>query len=153
MRAVLEGYLLEKAAKRFTKDDIAQLRQICKDTEKIKDYGPRWVVKNWEFHRTLYSASGSATIISAVERIHLNIERYARRAGSSHRLQQAADEHLQILRAIEKGKFSRAGALLQQHSLHTGEAVQRQREQANAIDASAPRANRSRPANANLSSI
>lgn len=146
MRAVLEAYLLEKSAKRFTKDDLAQLRQICKETEKIKDYGPRWVVKNWEFHRALYSPSGSATIISAVERIHLNIERYARRAGSSHRLQQAAAEHRQILRAIEKGEFSRAGSLLQQHILHTGEAVRLQREQAAEAEAPAPRAKRSRTA-------
>lgn len=93
MRAVLEAFLLEKAAKRFTREDMDRLREICKETDKIKDYGPRWVVKNWEFHRALYAPSESPTIISAVERIHLNIERYARRAGSSKRLQEAANEH------------------------------------------------------------
>lgn len=129
MRAVLEAHLLRKAAKRFTKGDIDQLRHICKESSKIKDYGPRWVVKNWEFHRALYSRSESGTIISAVERIHLNIERYARRAGSGKRLHDAADEHRQILRAIEKSDFRHATDLLREHILHTGEAVRRQREQ------------------------
>jgi len=129
MRAVLEAFLLGKAAKRFTKEDIDRLREICNETDKIKDYGPRWVVKNWEFHRALYAPSESGTIIGAVERIHLNIERYARRAGSSKRLHEAADEHRLILRAVEKGDINRAAKLLQEHILHTGEAVRRQREQ------------------------
>jgi len=138
MRAVLEAYLLQKAAKRLTNEDIARLRHICKESDKIKDYGPRWVVKNWEFHRALYAPSGSATIINAVERIHLNIERYTRRAGSSQRLHGAANEHRQILRAVEKGDFDRAADLLREHILHTGEAVRQQREQ------SSPQARRRR---------
>src|SRR5579885_933716 len=145
MRAVLESYLLQKAAIRFTKEDVDRLRQICKETDKIKDYGPRWVVKNWEFHRALYARSESPTIISAVERIHLNIERYARRTGSGKRLHEAANEHRRILRAIEKSNFSRAADLLQEHIRHTGEAVRRQREQPNFTDESAlPRPRRGR---------
>jgi DNA-binding GntR family transcriptional regulator len=150
MRAILEAFLLEKAAKRFSKEDIDRLRQICQETDKIKDYGPRWVVKNWEFHRALYAPSESGTIMSAVERIHLNIERYARRAGSSKRLQQAADEHRLILRAVEEGNFKRASDLLQEHILHTGAAVRRQREQPNIdVEKSFSRSKRGRPATRN----
>jgi len=34
---------------------IDKLRKICDETDQIKDYGARWVLKNWEFHRALYS--------------------------------------------------------------------------------------------------
>jgi DNA-binding GntR family transcriptional regulator len=128
MRAVLEAHLLQKAAKRFSATDLERLRDICKETDKIKDYGPRWVVKNWEFHRALYGRADSPGIVTTVEQIHLKIERYARQTGSSDRLRKASDEHRQILRAIENGDFNRAAALLEEHILHTGEVVRQQRD-------------------------
>ena len=78
------------------------------------------MVKNWEFHRALYGPSDSPAIVEAVERIQLNVERYARRAGSAARLRQAAAEHRQILNAIERKDFTKASALLEAHILHTG---------------------------------
>lgn len=128
MRAVLEAHLLRKAASRFEKSDVDKLAQICRETEKIKDYGPRWVLKNWEFHRALYARSASDLIIDALERIHLNVERYARRTGTPERLRQAAAEHRQILSAIKDGDFEKASNLLQDHILHTGEVVRREQE-------------------------
>lgn len=128
MRAVLEAYLLRKAAARFERSDMEKLGQICRETEKIKDYGPRWVVKNWEFHRALYARSASPLIIEAVERIHLNVERYARRTGTPERQRQAATEHKEILSAINDGNFGRASELLEEHILHTGEAVRREQD-------------------------
>jgi DNA-binding GntR family transcriptional regulator len=128
MRAVLEAYLLRKAAGRFEKSDIEKLGQICRETERIKDYGPRWVLKNWEFHSALYARASSPLIIDAVKRIHLNVERYARRTGTSQRLTQAATEHKRILAAIKEGNFAKASELLEQHILHTGEAVRREQE-------------------------
>src|SRR4029078_9678953 len=76
MRAVLESHLLRKTAKRFEKAQIDRLRAICEETDKIKDYGSRWVVKNWEFHRALYGRSESPAIVHAVERIQLHVQRY-----------------------------------------------------------------------------
>src|SRR5262245_59031010 len=75
MRSVLESYLLQKAAPKFEKADLERLNKICADTDSIKDYGSRWVLKNWEFHRTLYGRSASPTIIEVVERIQINIDR------------------------------------------------------------------------------
>lgn len=128
MRAVLEAHLLRKAASRLEKSDIEKLAEICRETDKIKDYGPKWVLKNWEFHRALYARSASPLIIDAVERIHLNVERYARRTGTPERLRQAATEHKQILAAIKERNFAEASELLEEHILHTGEAVRRERE-------------------------
>ena len=61
--------------------------------DRITDYGSPWVLKNWEFHQTLYGAGSSKTMIDLVERIHLKIERYARQAGTDARLREAAAEH------------------------------------------------------------
>jgi DNA-binding GntR family transcriptional regulator len=136
MRAVLESHLLRKAAKHFEKVQIDRLRAICEETDKIKDYGSHWVVKNWEFHRALYGRSDSPAIVEAVERIQLNVERYARRAGSAARLRQAAAEHRQILNAIERKDFAKASALLEAHILHTGKVIGRDYEKLAARSAS-----------------
>jgi DNA-binding GntR family transcriptional regulator len=133
MRAILESNLLRKAARNFEKTDLDQLRKICEETDLIKDYGSRWVLKNWEFHRALYGRSESPTMIDAVERIQLNVERYARRAGNTERLRQAASEHWQIFKAIERKDVTKAGDLLERHIMHTGEEIRRQRDKESTI--------------------
>jgi DNA-binding GntR family transcriptional regulator len=123
MRAVLEAHLLRKAAPRLEKNDLAQLRSICRDTDRIRDYGSDWVLKNWEFHRALYGHAGSPAIANMVERLQLNVERYARRAGNPHRLRQAAQEHWQIVRALERKDVEKASALLEKHILNTAQDI------------------------------
>jgi DNA-binding GntR family transcriptional regulator len=145
MRAVLEAHLLCKAEKRFDQSAIDKLRKICDETDQIKDYGARWVLKNWEFHRALYGRAESPTIVEAVERIQLNTERYARRTGSPERLRQAASEHRQILSALERRDFAKASARLERHILNTGEAIRREHEEKAAKPAKAP-AKEERPA-------
>ena len=147
MRAVLKSRLLRKAARNFEKTDLDRLRKICEETDLIKDYGSRWVLKNWEFHRTLYGHSNSQTMINAVERIQLNVERYARRAGTTERLRQAAAEHWQIFKAIERKEFTKAGDLLERHILHTGEEIRRAYEKVSSLPSgNLPNKNRKRPA-------
>jgi DNA-binding GntR family transcriptional regulator len=127
MRAVLEGHMLRKAAATLDKFVLTQLREICDETDRLRDYGSRWVVKNWEFHRLLYGNQSKA-MVETVERIQLNIERYARHAGTAARQKQAAAEHRQILNALERKNYDKAAARLEQHILHTGEEIRRDRE-------------------------
>jgi DNA-binding GntR family transcriptional regulator len=72
-------------------------------------------------------------MIDAVERIQLNVERYARRAGTTERLRQAAAEHWQIFKAIERKEFTKAGDLLERHILHTGEEIRRTHEKMSSL--------------------
>jgi DNA-binding GntR family transcriptional regulator len=146
MRAVLESHLLQKSARRFESSDIQRLRQICEETDLIKDYGSRWVLKNWEFHRALYSRADSPAMIEAVERIQLNVERYARRTGSTERLRQAAAEHWQIVKAIERKALPKAAELLRGHIEHTGEEIRRAREKEGMFPAASGFLKRKRPA-------
>jgi DNA-binding GntR family transcriptional regulator len=127
MRAVLESYMLRKGAPKLNKANLDRLRRICDETDTLKDYGSRWVLKNWEFHRTLYAAAASQAMVDAVERIHLKIERYARQAGTADRQRQAAAEHRLILKAIQRGDHTKAATLLEQHILHTGEVIRQHR--------------------------
>lgn len=127
MRAVLEAYLLRKAAPKMEKMDLDRLHKLCEESDRIRDYGSQWVLKNWDFHRSLYSRSNSPRIIGTVESLQLNIERYARRAGNLRRLRQAADEHRQIVRALERKNIAKACNLLEQHIMNTGQDIQRDR--------------------------
>src|SRR3954453_23596783 len=130
MRSVLEGHLLRKAAPRLQKPDLAHLRRICRETDRIRDYGSDWVLKNWDFHRALYGRAESPAIVAVVERLALNVERYARRAGNPQRLGQAAQEHWEIVRALDRNDPARASALLERHILNTATDIRRERESA-----------------------
>lgn len=125
IRAVLEGYLVAKAGPRLDAAAIQRLNEVCDEADRIDDYGYNWVLKNWEFHRTLYRPSESKAAIALVERFNLRVERYVRRSGGMERLRQAAAEHRRIVRDIEKKDFAAARARMQEHILQTGEQVRR----------------------------
>lgn len=125
IRAVLEGYLVAKAGPRLDAAAIQRLNEVCDEADRIDDYGYNWVLKNWEFHRTLYQPSESKAAIALVERFNLRVERYVRRSGGMERLRQAAAEHRRIVRDIEKKDFAAARARMQEHILQTGEQVRR----------------------------
>jgi DNA-binding GntR family transcriptional regulator len=146
MRAVLESYMLRKSAPKLDKTGLDRIRRICDETDTLKDYGSRWVVKNWEFHRTLYAAADSQAMVDAVERIHLKIERYARQAGTAERQRQAAAEHRLIFKAIQRGDHAKAAMLLEQHILHTGEVIRQHRAESDKRPPARARAGRRRAA-------
>ena len=128
MRAVLESHMVRKYAPGIDDAAMSRLRQLCDEMDRITDYGSNWVLKNWEFHRMLYRADSSKTMIDVVERIHLKVERYARQAGTGTRLHDAAAEHRQILGHIERKDYEAAGARMERHVLNTGEEIRRYRE-------------------------
>lgn len=128
VRAVLEAHMVQKSAPNLDRAALRRLRDLCDETDLIRDYGSRWVLKNWEFHRLLYGAAKSQAMTETVERIHLKIERYARQAGTAERQHQAAAEHRQIVNAIERKDYAKASALTERHILHTGEEIRRYSE-------------------------
>jgi DNA-binding GntR family transcriptional regulator len=125
IRAVLEGFLVAKAGPRLDAGALQRLNDLCDEADRIRDYGYNWVLKNWEFHRTLYQPSGSKAAIAMVEQLNLRVERYVRRSGGMKRLREAAEEHRRILRDIERGRYAAASAHMQQHILQTREQVRR----------------------------
>ena len=125
IRAVLEGFLVAKAGPRLEDAALRRLHDLCDEADRIRDYGYNWVLKNWEFHRTLYQPSASKAAIAMVEHLNLRVERYVRRSGGMKRLRQAAAEHRRILKDIDRGQFDAARARIQHHILQTREQVRR----------------------------
>lgn len=125
IRAVLEGFLVAKAGPKLDAAALRRLGDLCDESDRIRDYGYNWVLKNWEFHRTLYQPSGSKAAIAMVEHLNLRVERYVRRSGNIKRLRQAAAEHRRVLKDIERGDFAAARTRMQQHILQTREQVRR----------------------------
>jgi DNA-binding GntR family transcriptional regulator len=125
IRAVLEGFLLGKAGPRLDAPALRRLHDLCDEADRIRDYGYNWVLKNWEFHRTLYQPSGLKAAIAMVEQLNLRVERYVRRSGGMKRLREAAAEHRRILKDVEKGNFAAASAHMEEHILQTREQVRR----------------------------
>jgi DNA-binding GntR family transcriptional regulator len=125
IRAVVEGHLVAKAGPRLDAAALARLNLLCDETDRIRDYGYNWVLKNWQFHRTLYQPSQSKAAIALVERLILRVERYVRRAGNRRRLRDAAAEHRRILEDIERKNFSSARSRMQEHILRTGEQIRK----------------------------
>lgn len=125
IRAVLEGFLVAKAGPQLSATALRRLSDLCDEADRIRDYDYNWVLKNWEFHRTLYQPSRSKAAISMVEHLNLRVERYVRRSGNIKRLRQAAAEHRRILRDIERGDFAAARIRMQEHILETREQVRR----------------------------
>lgn len=128
MRAVLESFMVRRCAPHLDDATLGGLRRLCDEMDRITDYGPNWVLRNSEFHRTLYRTNSSKTMMDLIEQIHLKVERYARQAGTQARLREAASEHHQILHYIEQKDYAGASAVMERHILNTGEAVRRFRE-------------------------
>ena len=125
IRAVIEGYLVEKAGSKLNAESIRRLRRLCDEIEGIETYDYNWVMKNWEFHRVMYGPSRSAAAIDMAEQLHRKVERYIRRTGRSERLRSAANEHRRILAEVERKDFAAAGAEMRDHIFNTGEEIRR----------------------------
>lgn len=120
-RAVLEGYIVEKCAPQLDETAIARLAELC---DEMDDFAPGhpWILKNWEFHRTLYRG-GPRSMIELIERLHFRTERYSREAGSGERRAEAAGEHRDIVHMLRRRDYEGVGKRIREHVLHTGEAI------------------------------
>ena len=125
MRAVLEGFLVEKAGPSLRTATFRRLNRLCDEMDRLNQYDHEWVKRNWEFHRSLYTPSNRAAAITLTEQLHLKVERYIRRAGRAERRREAAAEHRQILEALEKKDCAAAGWQMREHILHTAEDIRK----------------------------
>jgi DNA-binding GntR family transcriptional regulator len=125
IRAVLEGHLVAKAGPRLDAAALERLSSLCDEMDRIRDYGYNWVLKNWEFHRTLYQPTELKAAIDLVERLNLKLERYVRQTGDRRRLREAAAEHRRILKDLQRRRFDAARAHMQEHIVRTGQQIRR----------------------------
>jgi DNA-binding GntR family transcriptional regulator len=118
IRALLESFMLERAAKHLTSEDLKALNDLCDVMEKTSDHA-EWLAMNHRFHERLLTPGGSPVAMAIVERLSGQVERYLRRSGGVERAEEAGREHRQILRAIKRGDVDRANEMLSRHIFAT----------------------------------
>jgi DNA-binding GntR family transcriptional regulator len=117
-RSVLEGLLAEKGSSALDAPGLARLAAIYAKTAIAvpADDGDAFVHLDWEFHQTIYRASGSPRTIDIIEQLRSASERYMHYyAAHSPRTAESLAEHEQILRACQEGNHDLVRKLTESH--------------------------------------
>jgi DNA-binding GntR family transcriptional regulator len=122
IRAVLEDYLLKRAAPFLDEVRLEQLRSLCDEMDGTRDRR-EWLAKNREFHRKLHEPSDAKTALALVEQMMMRVERYLQRAGGVDRSALVGMEHREILDALESDDVSSARRKLGLHIERTQKSV------------------------------
>lgn len=116
MRKLLEGPAAELAAGRMDARQLSPLRAMANKLQTDRR-GKAWVAE-WAdfdelFHRTIAEASGNQRLAQDINRYRLLHKGFNRAATDAEVLQQALQEHLAILEALEK----KNGPLAREHMI------------------------------------
>lgn len=136
-RAVLECYLLRNAIPGMKSEDFQRAEEVLrryeeslqKDSE-VESWG-RW---NWSFHSALYAPANRSKMLSLVQTLNVNCDRYTRLHLVVTRDQHRAGEaHRELLAACQTKDREIAAAALWKHITEAGEYlkdfIKRHREQ------------------------
>jgi DNA-binding GntR family transcriptional regulator len=121
LRALLEGYLTERATKLITPAQLKELRSFEREMRTIEDHGD-WLVRNAEFHRRLYEPAGAHMALELVEQLRARAERYVHLwsgGAGLHRPVEVGREHAAILRLMAKRDGPGARKAVEDHIRHT----------------------------------
>ncbi|WP_326836347.1 GntR family transcriptional regulator [Amycolatopsis rhabdoformis] len=125
LRALLEGWLVERAVPRIGQATLAAAREINERLRGEADH-PAWLELNTEFHRLLFQPSDAVTGFELLEPLRQRSERYTRlwsQGNGMHRPEETCAEHDDILRLVEAGDAAGAKTASEAHVMHTCEAV------------------------------
>ncbi|SNS25315.1 transcriptional regulator, GntR family [Streptosporangium subroseum] len=132
LRAMIEGYLVEKAMPNIDEKVIAQLAGFIELMHEPLDHNA-WLSLNAEFHQVLYEPSDATTALELANQLRGRAERYLRMWSEGqgiHRNAEATREHERILEYVRNGDVASARREVEQHILHTrDEAVRMYRNQ------------------------
>lgn len=122
-RALIEGYLTERATPHLTAEQIEELRAREKAMREVADHS-KWLRLNSEFHGLIIRAGGDETGLELVAQLRSRVERYVRMWSGGegiHRPGEAGEEHARILDCISAGDAVGARQAVEDHIRHTGE--------------------------------
>lgn len=117
VRIVLEGFCARLAARRITKDQIAQMDALIQEIEQTLDEDVLALMDNdVRFHRLLYQAADNEFLTGALDRLyapslrlwHLALDRL-------NDLQGTIGQHRRLAEALRAGDEVQAEALIQEH--------------------------------------
>lgn len=123
IRALLESYLVERAAPRLDPDELTALKDMAEGMGRTRAR-ETWLQRNTEFHRRLLAPADAPAAMAIVERLSHQVERYLHRhRGGIVRAEQATKEHVEVVAALQRGAIKQAAKALRQHVLGTRDAV------------------------------
>jgi DNA-binding GntR family transcriptional regulator len=121
LRALLEGFLIERATPLIDERRLRELRALDKRMREEQDHA-RWLELNARFHQALYEPSGAMTTLELAEQLRGRAERYVRlwRGGAGlHRPREAGREHGEIVKLVAAGDAAGARRAIERHVAHT----------------------------------
>jgi len=124
-RAVLESYMLRQAIPNFTDEDLRRAEEILLQYEKsleheseVKSWG-RW---NWSFHSALYAPANRAVMMSFLNTLNMQCDRYTRlHLVVTRDLHRAGQAHRELLEVCRTRNTDAAAAALWKHIMDAGE--------------------------------
>lgn len=118
MRILLESEAARRAAPRMDRPTLARLRGIAETlaaTRDRADWIPRWLDFDDEFHDTIAEASGSPRLWRDISRYRLLHRGLNKLATSAEILEQALQEHQDILDGLQERDGARAARAMSVH--------------------------------------
>lgn len=115
IRLYLELGALELAIPNLTEADLATADEILKRADE-ETQSDKWSDLNWQFHETLYRSANRPKLLTLIQNMHNNVERYMRLYLSTlHYQTKSQEEHRALLTACTKGNIKGAQKLLRKH--------------------------------------
>jgi DNA-binding GntR family transcriptional regulator len=121
LRALLEGYVVERATELITPSQLKELRVLERGMRDLEDHAA-WLEGNAELHRRLYEPAGMVAACELIEQLRARAERYVRLwsgGAGLHRPVEAGREHVAILRLVARGDGPGARRAVEDHVRHT----------------------------------
>lgn len=139
LRAMLEGYAVERAAERATPEQVARLRELAEEMLALEVKGTPDALSsiataNGEFHRIITQAAGTrrlSTMMAQVVEVPLVLRTFHRY--NAEALRRSLRHHMEIVSAFEVRDGTWAGSVMRSHiaaAWHAIEASARQRDEA-----------------------
>jgi len=124
-RAVLESYILRQAIPNITDEDLQRAENILVHYEQslehsaeVKSWG-RW---NWNFHSALYGPANRPVMLSFLETLNMQCDRYTRlHLVVTRDLHRAGQAHRELLDVCRKRNPDAAADALWRHIMDAGE--------------------------------
>lgn len=120
IRAMLEARAAYLSARRISDESLEQARQ-CLLQFGAESQSGRLGELNWQFHSTLYSASGRPILLAEIRALYNKVERYVRALlAVTTEMPKTQHEHAEILGAFMQRDADAAAELTRAHVLDAG---------------------------------
>lgn len=115
VRCAIEGQAAEWAAARVTGAEIARLYELQTRMRAVHDiaHAENYLIWNFEFHFTVYRASGSAILIPLIERLWLRAGPYLNSMRTDLTIGRGLDTHDQVIAGLARGDGPAARAAVE----------------------------------------